>query len=119
MEEKPIPLEPVFPGREPLRARLVVVTNNDAIDSLRNHNKVVLAVRNTGLPVIPFLNKITAILFCEGSKFSSHAAIIAREFQKALYKFDKSNWEALEAVDGRTVVIDGGKLLVSPGAEDS
>lgn len=107
-----IKLEPIYITNEKIKGKLITLMRDDSIEILRKEKEYIVVIKNFGLPLIPFLRSIRAILFCEGSKYSSHASIIAREFEIPVYRYSKDQLREIEMLNGKPVIIDERGTLV-------
>ncbi len=107
-----IKLEPIYNTNEKIKGKLITLMQNTSIEKLRKEKECIVVIRNFGLPLIPFLRNIKAILFCEGSKYSSHASIIAREFEIPVYHYSEEKLRDIKMLDGKLVIINERGTLV-------
>lgn len=103
-------LEVIYlPKKKPISGRLFVVDSTKAFDDAYQYTgKKIIYVEHMTLSIIPLILSSEAVIFTHGSKYASHAALIAREFDIPLFK-TKSYVELLK-YKNKNIVIEHGRM---------
>jgi phosphohistidine swiveling domain-containing protein len=105
-----VELEVVYlPRKKSISGRLFVIDSVKSFDDAYKYvGKKIIYMEHISLSVIPLILSSEAVLFTYGSKYASHAALIAREFDIPLFKVRSP--EEIRKYTNKNVVIEDGRM---------